>query len=121
MVRGGQGQRGHRQGASKELIEKRNELDQLIYSVEKSLGEHGDKLAEADKSAIETALETAREAKDADDLDALTKAHEALTQASHKLAEQVYAGPAVAPLSRVPEAAAPADDDDIIDAEYEES
>ena len=74
----------------KELAESRNECDTLIYSIEKSLGDYGDKITEADRADITTAMEEARKVKDGDDMQAIKDAMEKLTKASHKLAEQVY-------------------------------
>ena len=106
----------------KAVIEKRNNLDNLVYQVEKTLNEQGDKLGDAEKTAVNAALEKAREAKDSDDADTLQKAFDELTAASHKLAEVMYqqGGDAGAP----PPAggAAPNDGaDDVIDAEYEDA
>jgi len=106
----------------KDLIEARNQLDNMIYQVEKTLGEHGEKLPEAEKTKVEEALEAAREAKDSDDLDTVKAANESLTQASHQLAQVMYqaqnaegAAPQAAP------EAAPSQDDDIIDAEFDDA
>ncbi|MDA8174090.1 MAG: Hsp70 family protein, partial [Nitrospiraceae bacterium] len=73
------------------MAEAKNEADTLVYSVEKSLKEFGDKLSESDKREVEEALEACKKAKEeATDPDALRKLTERLTQASHKLAEHVY-------------------------------
>lgn len=74
----------------KGLIEVRNRLDNLIYSCEKSLKEGGDKISSAEKEKIETAIKKAREELKSDDIDRINKASEELTQASHKLAEELY-------------------------------
>ncbi|MCE2484495.1 MAG: molecular chaperone DnaK [Desulfurellaceae bacterium] len=75
----------------RERIEARNQLDSLIYSTEKSLADHRDDVdAEAAKN-IDVALEKAKQVLDGDDLEALKAATEELTQASHKLAEAMYA------------------------------
>jgi len=109
----------------RDLIESRNQLDGRIYEVEKTLGEHGDKLPEAEKTALEAELSSAREAKDSDDLAAVKAALEALTAASHKLAQVMYeASGGAAPEGG--EAPAGDDtsgggDDDVIDAEYEDA
>lgn len=75
----------------RELAEARNNLDTLIYSVEKSAAEYGSKLTDADRSSIQAALEKAKGVKDGSDLDAIRQAASELSSASHKLAEQVYA------------------------------
>jgi len=71
-------------------VEARNSLDQLIYSTEKTLDEHKDKLAAEDRGLLESALEDAKKALESDDLETLESAVEQLTQASHKLAEAMY-------------------------------
>ncbi|MBI2467168.1 MAG: Hsp70 family protein, partial [Candidatus Rokubacteria bacterium] len=71
-------------------IEIRNQADSLVYTTERTLGEHGDKIPASDKSAIEDALKEVREALQGDDIDRIKRASEALTRASHKLAEVLY-------------------------------
>ncbi|MDA8088939.1 MAG: molecular chaperone DnaK [Nitrospiraceae bacterium] len=73
------------------LAEAKNEADTLVYSVEQSVKELGDKLDAAEKADIEKALEECRKEKEtATDADTLRKAIDRLTQASHKIAEHVY-------------------------------
>jgi molecular chaperone DnaK len=74
----------------KQEIEVRNQTDSLVYSTERTLGEHGAKLAEADRKAIDEALTEAREALKGEDLDRMKRAQENLTRASHKLTEILY-------------------------------
>ena len=74
----------------KQEIEVRNQTDSLVYSTERTLGEHGAKLAEPDRKAIDEALAEAREALKGDDIERMKRAQETLTQASHKLAEIMY-------------------------------
>ncbi|MHB8764155.1 MAG: molecular chaperone DnaK [Deferrisomatales bacterium] len=74
----------------KELVEQRNRLDGLVYSTEKSLKEFGDKIDAAGRTAIETAMTAAKEALKGDDPDRIRAAFDSLTQASHKLAEEMY-------------------------------
>ena len=75
---------------NREAIELKNQCDSLVYATERTLREHGDKVPAADKQAIESAMSEAREALKTDDLDRIKRAQEALTQASHKLAEVMY-------------------------------
>ncbi len=75
----------------KDTVEARNQLDTLIYSTEKSLKEYGNDLESAVKENIDAALKKAREVLDGQDADAMRKAAEELSQASHKLAEAMYA------------------------------
>jgi molecular chaperone DnaK len=75
----------------KETVEARNQLDSLIYSTEKSLGEYGGDLDAGVKESIEAALKAAKETLEGQDAAAMRKAAEALGQSSHKLAEAMYA------------------------------
>jgi molecular chaperone DnaK len=74
----------------KEEIEVRNQTDSLVYSTERTLGEHGSKLGEADRKAIDDALAEAREALKGEDVERMKRAQETLTRAAHKLAEVMY-------------------------------
>jgi molecular chaperone DnaK len=75
----------------RELIEARNQADNLIYSTEKSLKEFGDKIDASEKKKIEDAAAALKKAMEGDDAELLKKASDELMQASHKLAEAVYA------------------------------
>ena len=101
--------------ARKELVEAVNSADALVHSTEKALAEHGDKVDEATKSAIQTALDELKSAKEGTDPEAIREKTNALAQASMKLGEAMYA-------SQQGEAGAaeqPADDG-VVDAEFEE-
>ncbi|TDT70510.1 molecular chaperone DnaK [Hypnocyclicus thermotrophus] len=74
----------------KEIAEARNTADQLVFATEKSLKEYGDKVSAEERANIEAAVNKLKEVKDKDDLDAIKKATEELTQVSHKLAEEIY-------------------------------
>jgi molecular chaperone DnaK len=74
----------------KQEIEIRNQTDSLVYSTERTLSEHGAKLNEADKKAIEDALAEAREALKGEDTERMKRAQDAVTHAAHKLAEIMY-------------------------------
>ncbi len=78
----------------RELIEVRNNADQLLYSTEKSLKENGDKMDAQDKQALEEALEELRGVKDGEDKQAIQSAMEKVQSTSHKLAEAMYAAAA---------------------------
>jgi molecular chaperone DnaK len=80
----------------REEIETRNRADQSVYAAEKMLGEMGEKLGEADKTALQGAIDALKAAVSANDLAQITAAMEQLTQAQHKAAEALYknAGPA---------------------------
>jgi molecular chaperone DnaK len=71
-------------------VEARNRLDNLVYGTEKLIKENRDKLAEGDVKAAEEAIEQARRALSEGGVDRLNGAAEALTHASHRLAETMY-------------------------------
>ncbi len=75
----------------RQLAEARNEADTLVYTVEKSLKDYGDKITEDEKQTINTALEKCKNLKDTtSDPEELKKAIEELTTVSHKIAEEMY-------------------------------
>jgi len=74
----------------KEETETFNQADTLIYSTEKSLKEFGDKISAADKEKIENKAKELKEAIESKDINRVKKGIEELTQASHKLAEEIY-------------------------------
>lgn len=73
-----------------DLIQARNESDQLIYSTEKTLKEHGDKISDDEKKKVEEAIVVLREAMKGESLEAINKAKEEMMTASHKIAEEMY-------------------------------
>ena len=115
----------------RELVDLKNQADQMAYQMEKLLGEQGEKVTGEDRSNIESAISSVREAIKADDAEAIKRAMQNLEQASHKVAEQMYqaaGGQARGPAgAAAPGAEAPGDGgdsggyggDDVIDAEYE--
>ena len=116
-----------------ELVNARNQADALIHSVKKSLGEYGDKIDAAEKSAIEAALKEAEETvksttADKAEIEART---EALMKASQKLGEKMYAdaqaagaagaaGAGAAGAAGGAQAEAKPDDDNVVDADFKE-
>jgi len=75
----------------RELIEAKNQGDNLVYTTEKSLGEYGDKIDASEKQKIEEGVAALKKALEGTDADEIKKASDTLMQASHKLAEAVYA------------------------------
>ena len=73
-----------------EQVQKRNQLDELVYRTDKSFQELGDGLSEDEKKDLEQALEEGREALKSDDLGKIDLATEKITAVSHKLAELMY-------------------------------
>ncbi|MBW2373549.1 MAG: molecular chaperone DnaK [Deltaproteobacteria bacterium] len=111
--------------ARREAIEKKNQIDSLVYNGEQQLSEHGDKLGAEDKQAIEEALANAKQALEGDDAAALDSAGKRLEESLHKLAEVLYkaqaeAGPAPGADAAGSPGAGSDDDGDVIDAEYTE-
>lgn len=106
----------------RELIEARNQADGLAYTTEKSLTEHGEKLDSATKKQIQDALDELKKANQGDNAEEIKAKSEALAQASHKLAEMMYAqaqndtGAEGGPETP----AADAGGDDVVDAEFED-
>ena len=74
----------------REVIEAKNQADQMVYSLEKLLRDNRDKVPEAEAQKIEEEITNTKKAIETDDLDLIKKATEALTQASHKLTEIMY-------------------------------
>ena len=104
----------------RELVDAKNGADSLINSTEKSLKEHGDKIEAADKEAIEKAKDELAEAAKGDDVDAIKSKVEALGQAAQKLGEAVYKAQQAEAQAETTEAEPTKEDDNVVDAEYEE-
>jgi len=111
----------------RELIEAKNHADSTVYQTEKSLREFGDKIDAADKQKIEEKLAELKKLMEGSDPEAMKKAGEELMQASHKLAEAVYAQSQQAGAGADAEhsGAGSADDkgktaDNVVDADFEE-
>jgi len=112
----------------KELAEAKNKGEQMIYTVKKTLTDHGDKASDEEKEEIEAKIKTLEEKIETDDTAAITAAMEELMKSSHKLAERVYQESAQeqAPEQGEPQPAQPAgatadagDDEKVIDADFE--
>ncbi len=80
----------------KELIEARNLADSLVYSTEKAIKDAGDKITADEKKPVEDAITELNTVKNGDDLDAIRKASETLSQAAQKIGEKLYAAAAAA-------------------------
>ena len=106
----------------RELVEARNVADARCYEIEKLVKEQGDKLAEADKTALEAAIKKVRDAATGEDLEAIKGAVSELEAASHAMSEALYknaAGAAGAAPDGGGTAGGEGADDDAIDAEFE--
>ena len=105
----------------RELIEARNQADGLAYTTEKSLSEHSEKLDSDTKTQIEDALAALKTAMEGDDPEEIKQKSETLAQASHKLAEMMYAQAQQDGEAGGAEAdAADSADADVVDAEFED-
>ncbi|MBO6518773.1 MAG: molecular chaperone DnaK [Rhodospirillales bacterium] len=110
----------------RELVDARNNADSIVHAAEKSLGEYGDQIEDADKTAIETAITELKDVMEGDDLEAITAKTEALSQASMKLGEAMYKAQQAEAEAQGGDAeasdadASKSDDDTVVDADFEE-
>ena len=117
----------------RELVELRNQADTLIYSTEKNLSEHGDKIGEEEKTNITVAIDGLKKSLEEENIEAINTAMQNLTTASHKLAEEMYkkasedsteSGGTGSDGDAGPSASGPEDasgtDEKVVDAEFEE-
>ncbi len=113
----------------KEAIEVKNNAEQTVYQTEKTLNELGDKVSAEEKSEIEAKIEEVKKVKDGDDIEAIKKAMEDLTQAFYKVSEKLYQqnggaqGQGFDPNnmggSNAGAGAANSNDDNVVDADFE--
>ena len=108
-----------------ELITARNQADTMIHATTKSMEELGDKLEADEKTSIEAAIKDLEEVIKGNDKDAIEAKTKALTEASSKMAERIYAqqgaeAEAGAAGAEAPEAEQAAGAEDVVDAEFEE-
>jgi molecular chaperone DnaK len=104
---------------AKALIDAKNQAETMVNSIKKTMEEAGDDLDAGEKSAIEAAITEVESAMEGDDVEAITGKTEALMQASHKLAEKMYAQAGAEQAGDAGEQGA-AQDDNVVDAEFEE-
>jgi molecular chaperone DnaK len=106
----------------KEMVELKNQADQLAYATEKTLSEAGDKVSESEKAAITADLEALRAVQQGDDKAAIKAAIDKLSASSQKMAEAMYAagqgGAEAGPTGYAEEN--PQQDADVVDADFEE-
>ena len=117
--------------AKREGVEVKNQAETLVYSTEKSVGELGDKLPEEDKTKIEACCEQLKKSLESDNVDSIKSDIEALTQASHKMAELLYSQQSDKQgedtsnqkgdsANKDSENSSDKDNEDIVDADFEE-
>jgi molecular chaperone DnaK len=98
----------------REAVDAKNHADALVHSTEKALAEHGSKIAETERRAIEDAVSDLKEALKGEDAEAIKAKTNTLAQASMKLGEAMYKQQAES------DAAKDAAKDDVVDAEFTE-
>src|SRR5262245_37830438 len=105
----------------RDLIDARNNADQMIYQIEKLLKDNADKINESDKAPIRSAIEKVKQAASGEDANAIRQAIGELEQASHAMAQHLYSRQQAGPQAEA--GAQTAGDgkgkDDVIDAEFE--
>ncbi len=112
-----------------ELVKARNDADQLHYQTEKTLKEHGDKISDEEKTAVQAALDKLKEVLAGESLEEINTAKEELTKVAHKLVEEMYkAATAEQEAQQAPDGEAKTDEsaeekssenDDAVDADFE--
>ena len=110
-----------------ELVNARNQADNLVHATRKSLKDYGDKIDDSEKEKIENAISELEEAAKGEDVEAINQKTEALSQASAELAQKAYAEEAQqegqaegAGEDAAGEQESGSGDDDVVDAEFEE-
>ena len=105
----------------RELIEAKNNADNLVYQTEKALRDLGDKVPSAERGAIESKINDLKSAAQSDDIHRIRKSTEEVQQAFHALSQQLYAQGQPQPEAQGgPSAQQPSNDGDVIDGEVKE-
>jgi molecular chaperone DnaK len=104
----------------KERVEKLNMADGLVFNSEKQLKDYGDKIPEAEKTAIEAAITKLKEAHKAEDMDGIDKAAEELNTAWQAASQHIYAAQQQAGAEGAPQQEHNTGNDDVVDAEVVE-
>lgn len=95
----------------KELVETKNQADNMVYGLEKMLKENGDKLAEDDKKKLEEAIEKAKKDFESNDIDVVKKAIDELTNVSNGIVSKMYQASGAASQGNGPDPEVVVDDD----------
>ena len=118
----------------REEVETKNQADTLVYTTEKTLKEHGDKVSADERGKVEKAVEELKKVMESGSVEEIRKGMEAVTSASHKIAEEIYKQAAAAQQAAQAEAAtgagaaaggasegekAESKDENVVDADYE--
>jgi molecular chaperone DnaK len=104
----------------KAQVEAKNHAEGLVHATEKTLAEHGGKVGESERRAIENAMADLKEALKGDDAEAITAKTNALAQASMKLGEAMYKQSAEQQPGDAPGGGAEDKKEDVVDAEFTE-
>ena len=106
----------------RESVDARNQADSLVFSTEKSLKEHGDKISAEEKKAIENGIADLKKSLEGTDSEDIKKKTQSLIQVSMKLGEAVYKSQQKpgAGKSEVPKDAKPNDKENVVDADFED-
>ena len=103
-----------------EMISARNTADSMIHATKKSMADAGEKLTDEEKAPVESAISELEEALKADDKDQIMAKTSALTEASAKIAEKLYATADASTTDTATDAGSSEPEDDVVDAEFEE-
>jgi len=103
-----------------DLVQLRNQADGMVHAAKKTIEEAGDKATDDEKQKIETAIAELEEASKGDDQEAIQAKLDALTEASGALAQKMYAEQAEGEQAEAGAEASAKQEDDVVDAEYEE-
>ena len=103
-----------------EMISARNTADSMIHATKKSMADAGEKLTDEEKAPVESAISELEEALKADDKDQIMAKTSALTEASAKIAEKLYATADAGTTDTATDAGSSEPEDDVVDAEFEE-
>ena len=103
-----------------EMISARNTADSMIHATKKSIVDAGEKLTDEEKAPVESAISELEEALKADDKDQIMAKTSALTEASAKIAEKLYATADAGTTDTATDAGSSEPEDDVVDAEFEE-
>ena len=103
-----------------EMISARNTADSMIHATKKSMTDAGEKLTDEEKAPVESAISELEEALKADDKDQIMAKTSALTEASAKIAEKLYATADAGTTDTATDAGSSEPEDDVVDAEFEE-
>ncbi|MDI2112692.1 molecular chaperone DnaK [Commensalibacter nepenthis] len=106
--------------AKKEMVETRNQADSLVAQVEKNLQEHGDKLDDATKTEIETAVADVKAKKESSDVAELKTATEKLSQLLMKIGETIYKATGGADAAAGAQESSEKPAEDVVDADFED-